>query len=201
MACPTARIFRPDSDLAAGRSCPDADASPLSCARFCCSRSAATASSRGWHIRLDGHQHIHLVPLVLDAVLDLARSESITWVRTSGSPCRKSPRLWWRSLQTRSDQVDGSAAAERAGDPTPAPGRLQTNRRLCCSVDQCSEQRSAGKRAPGPDRASQPVVLQADLEECCVGGMDQAAISAVCGLFQLPTNRQKGVGFSALEQL
>ena len=37
-------------------------------------------------IRLDGHQHIHLVPLVLDAVLDLARSESITWVRTTREP-------------------------------------------------------------------------------------------------------------------
>ena len=54
------------------------------------------------HIRLDGHQHIHLVPLVLDAVLDLARSESITWVRTTREPLPEglSLRLWWRSLQT-----------------------------------------------------------------------------------------------------
>ena len=53
-------------------------------------------------IRLDGHQHIHLVPLVLDAVLDLARSESITWVRTTREPLPEglSLKLWWRSLQT-----------------------------------------------------------------------------------------------------
>ena len=53
-------------------------------------------------IRLDGHQHIHLVPLVLDAVLDLASDESITWVRTTreSMPAGLSLRLWWRSLQT-----------------------------------------------------------------------------------------------------
>ena len=39
---------------------------------------------------------------VLDAVLDLARSESITWVRTTREslPEGLSLRLWWRSLQT-----------------------------------------------------------------------------------------------------
>ncbi len=54
------------------------------------------------HIRLDGHQHIHLVPLVLDAVLDLASAESITWVRTTREPLPEglSLRLWWRSLKT-----------------------------------------------------------------------------------------------------
>ena len=54
------------------------------------------------HIRLDGHQHIHLVPLVLDVVLDLAPSESINWVRTTREPLPEglSLRLWWRSLQT-----------------------------------------------------------------------------------------------------
>ena len=54
------------------------------------------------HICLDGHQHIQLVPLVLDAVLELARSESITWVRTTREalPEGLSLRLWWRSLQT-----------------------------------------------------------------------------------------------------
>ena len=53
-------------------------------------------------IQLDGHQHIHLVPLVLDAVLELARTESITWVRTTREPLPEglSLRLWWRSLQT-----------------------------------------------------------------------------------------------------
>ena len=54
------------------------------------------------HIRLDGHQHIHLVPLVLDVVLNLAPSESITWVRTTREPLPEglSLKLWWRSLQT-----------------------------------------------------------------------------------------------------
>ena len=54
------------------------------------------------HIRLDGHQHIHLVPLVLDAVLDRSRTEGITWVRTTREPLPEglSPKLWWCSLQT-----------------------------------------------------------------------------------------------------
>ena len=53
-------------------------------------------------IRLDGHQHIQLVPLVLDAVLDLASDESITWVRTTREPLPEglAMRLWWRSVQT-----------------------------------------------------------------------------------------------------
>ena len=54
------------------------------------------------HIRLDGHQHIHLVPLVMDAVVDLAHAETITWVRTTREPVPEglSLGLWWRSIRT-----------------------------------------------------------------------------------------------------
>ena len=43
------------------------------------------------------------MPLVLDAVLELAHAESITWVRTTLEPLTEglSLKLWWRSLQTR----------------------------------------------------------------------------------------------------
>ena len=42
------------------------------------------------------------VPLVLDSVLDLSHSESITWVRTTleSLPEGLPLRLWWSSLQT-----------------------------------------------------------------------------------------------------
>ena len=37
-------------------------------------------------IHLDGHQHIHLVPLVLKSVLDRATKNSITWIRRTEEP-------------------------------------------------------------------------------------------------------------------
>ena len=57
------------------------------------------------HIRLDGHQHIHLVPWCWMLVLRWLISdgaESIGWVRTTREslPEGLSLRLWWRSLQT-----------------------------------------------------------------------------------------------------
>ena len=78
------------------------------------------------HIRLDGHQHIHLVPLVLDAVLDLARSESNhLGAHHAGTPAgRLIPQaVVAQPADRRSAQVAGSAAAERAGHAAPAPGR------------------------------------------------------------------------------
>ena len=54
-------------------------------------------------IQLDGHQHIHLVPLVLDAVLELANDRiNHLGAHDAGIPAGRSAlrRLWWRSLQT-----------------------------------------------------------------------------------------------------
>ena len=112
------------------------------------------------HIRLDGHQHIHLVPLVLDAVLDLARSESITWVRTTREPLPEglSLRLWWRSLQTGGllkwlvlQLLSGLAIPACAGPDFKPTGASPE----CCSVDQCSEQpfAAAGKRLTAQSRS------------------------------------------------
>ena len=37
-------------------------------------------------LALDGHQHIHLVPLVHDTLLTLARENAITWMRSTAEP-------------------------------------------------------------------------------------------------------------------
>lgn len=46
-------------------------------------------------IRLDGHQHIHLVPVVLDSLLNLAEELQIDWIRTTAEPLPTD--LPWRS--------------------------------------------------------------------------------------------------------
>ncbi len=37
-------------------------------------------------VLLDGHQHIHLVPIVLDVILELSTTLNITWIRTTNEP-------------------------------------------------------------------------------------------------------------------
>ena len=37
-------------------------------------------------IALDGHQHIHLVPLIHDTLLNLAKENNITWMRSTAEP-------------------------------------------------------------------------------------------------------------------
>lgn len=51
-------------------------------------------------IALDGHQHIHLVPIVLRALLELAEMERITWLRTTVEPWPTGLpwRCWWTML-------------------------------------------------------------------------------------------------------
>ena len=52
-------------------------------------------------IALDGHQHIHLVPVVLEAVLDRAHSAGITWVRSTDEPLPTGLplRCWWQACR------------------------------------------------------------------------------------------------------
>ncbi len=38
------------------------------------------------HIKIDGHQHIHLIPIILDIILEISREEEIKWVRTTSEP-------------------------------------------------------------------------------------------------------------------
>ena len=49
-------------------------------------------------IRLDGHQHIHLVPVVLSTVLNLADELQIDWIRTTAEPLPT--HLPWRDWST-----------------------------------------------------------------------------------------------------
>ncbi len=37
-------------------------------------------------ISIDGHQHIHLVPIVLDIILEISEQQKITWIRTTAEP-------------------------------------------------------------------------------------------------------------------
>ena len=160
------------------------------------------------HIHLDGHQHIHLVPLVLDAVLDLSRSESITWVRTTREslPEGLSLRLWWRSLQT------GGLLKwlvlqllSRLAIPRLRRAGLQTNRRFAgvlfsgsmfgttlrrCWKTSCSSITT--------ERAAQPVVLIHPALPDAALGMNQAAFQQSVAFFS-STNRQKE--WSSAQQL
>ena len=152
------------------------------------------------HIRLDGHQHIHLVPLVLDAVLDLARSESITWVRTTREalPDGLSLRLWWRSLQT-GGLIKWLVLQLLSGLAIPRLRRagLQTNRRFAGVLFSGSMFGVALRRswiaAHSPNtirRTSRPVVLIHPAQRRAALGMDQEAFQQSVAFFK-STNRQK----------
>ena len=50
-------------------------------------------------IHLDGHQHIHLVPIVLGCILDEAGQSEITWIRSTREPFPAGLPLkyWWQA--------------------------------------------------------------------------------------------------------
>ena len=52
-------------------------------------------------IALDGHQHIHLVPVVLDAVLARSSRFGITWLRSTDEPLPTGLplRCWWQACR------------------------------------------------------------------------------------------------------
>ena len=52
-------------------------------------------------IHLDGHQHVHLIPIVLDTVLGLAQTEQVTWIRTTAEPLPTDLplNLWWACVR------------------------------------------------------------------------------------------------------
>ena len=151
-------------------------------------------------IRIDGHQHIHLVPLVLDAVLDLARSESITWLRTAREPLPEglSLKLWWRSLQTGGlikwlvlQLLSGLAIPRlrRAGIPT--------NQRFAGVLFSGSMFGNALRRswitAHSPStipRESRPVVLIHPARLHAASGMDQETFQQSVAFFN-SSHRQK----------
>ena len=152
------------------------------------------------HIRLDGHQHIHLVPLVLDAVLDLAHSESITWVRTTREalPEGLSLRLWWRSLETGGllkwlvlQLLSGLAI------PRLRHSGIQTNRSFAGVLFSGSMFDTAFRRSWETayssitvERASQPVVLIHPALPDAASGMNREAFQQSVAFFN-STNRQK----------
>ena len=151
-------------------------------------------------IRLDGHQHIHLVPLVLDAVLDLARSESISWVRTTREslPEGLSLRLWWRSLQT-GGLIKWMVLQLLSGLAIPRlrQAGLATNRRFAGVLFSGSMFGTAFRRSwetaysPGKIRhASRSIVLIHPALPHAAKGMDQEAFEQSVAFFS-STNRQK----------
>ena len=151
-------------------------------------------------IRLDGHQHIQLVPLVLDAVLDLARSESISWVRTTREdlPEGLPLRLWWRSLQT-GGLIKWCVLQLLSGLAVPRLHRagLQTNWRFAGVLFSGSMFGTAFRRcwetAHSPSRIardSQPVVLIHPALLHASAGMEPEAFQQSVAFFNSP-NRQK----------
>ena len=151
-------------------------------------------------IRLDGHQHIHLVPLVLDAVLDLARAESITWVRTTREPLPEGLplALWWRSLRT-GGLVKWLVLQLLSGMAIPRLRRagIQTNRRFAGVLFSGSMFGQALRRcwfaAHSPNRTrrtSRPIVLIHPARQHAVWGMDQEAFQQSVAFFS-SANRQK----------
>lgn len=151
-------------------------------------------------IQLDGHQHIHLVPLVLDAVLELAHTESITWVRTTREPLPEglSLRLWWRSLLT-GELLKWLVLQLLCGLAIPRLRRaeLATNRRFAGVLFSGSMFGIAFRRcwetaysSSSLDRASQPVVLIHPAQRHSAAGMDQTAFQQSVAFFS-STNRQK----------
>ena len=140
------------------------------------------------------------MPLVLDAVLDLARSESISWVRTTREPLPEGLplRLWWRSLQT-GGLIKWCVLQLLSGLAVPRLHRagLQTNRRFAGVLFTGSMFGTAFRRcwetAHSPsriDRDSQPVVLIHPAQRHAAAGMEQEAFQQSLAFFNSP-NRQK----------
>ena len=151
-------------------------------------------------IRLDGHQHIHLVPLVLDAVLDLARSESIIWVRTTREPLPQglSLTLWWRSLQT-GGLIKWFVLQLLSWLAIPRLRRagIQTNSRFAGVLFSGSMYGKALRRCWGTAhspkkirRASQPIVLVHPARRNATWDMDQEAFQQSVAFFS-SCNRHK----------
>lgn len=49
-------------------------------------RKVAQAAGPSWRPRVDGHQHYHMIPIVLDALLDLHEQWNFSYVRTTEEP-------------------------------------------------------------------------------------------------------------------
>lgn len=92
-------------------------------------------------IRLDGHQHIHLVPVVLDTVLELAEELQIDWIRTTAealptalpwrawaSALRHGGLLKWLVLQVLSARAEPKLLAHGIGTNSAFAGVLFTGR-------------------------------------------------------------------------
>ena len=137
---------------------------------------------------------------MLDAVLDLASDESITWVRTTREPLPEGLplRLWWRSLQT-GGLLKWLVLQLLSGLAMPRLLRtgLQTNRRFAGVLFSGSMFGTAFRRcwetaysSNSLDRASQAVVLIHPALPDAASGMDQEAFEQSVAFFS-STNRQK----------
>ena len=137
---------------------------------------------------------------MLDAVLDLACSESISWVRMTREslPEGLSLRLWWQSLQT-GGLIKWCVLQLLSGLAVPRLHRagLQTNRRFAGVLFSGSMFGTAFRRcwetAHSPskiDRASQPVVLIHPAIPDAASGMDQEAFQQSVTFVQ-SASRQK----------
>ena len=140
------------------------------------------------------------MPLVLDAVVDLADAESITWVRTTREslPEGLSLQLWWRSLQT-GGLIKWMVLQLLSGLAIPRLRQtgLATNRRFAgvlfsgsmfgTALRRCWE---TAYRSSSLDHASQAVVLIHPAVPDAASGMDREAFQQSVAFFN-SSHRQK----------
>lgn len=113
-------------------------------------------------IRLDGHQHIHLVPVVLDTVLDLAEELQIDWIRTTAEPLptelpwrvwasaiRHGGLLKWLILQLLSALAEPRLLAHGINTNSAFAGVLFTGRMAGPAMTRCLAVLTASDRRRG----------------------------------------------------
>jgi predicted glycoside hydrolase/deacetylase ChbG (UPF0249 family) len=117
-------------------------------------------------IHLDGHQHVHLIPMVLDTVLGLAQSEQVTWIRTTAEPLptnlplhlwwdcfRQGGALKWLVLQCLTRLARPKLRAANVGTNQSFAGVLFTGRmtgealECCWHTNHCQHPSASGSRA------------------------------------------------------
>jgi hypothetical protein len=152
-------------------------------------------------IHLDGHQHVHLIPMVLDTVLGLAQSEQVTWIRTTAEPLptnlplhlwwdcfRQGGALKWLVLQYLTRLARPKLRAANVGTNQSFAGALFTGRmtgealECCWHNNHCQNASESGSRAMLLIHPAQP------------GGgdvMQEHQFTESCAFFSSPQRQQE----------
>ena len=122
-------------------------------------------------LALDGHQHIHLVPLIHDTLLNLAEEKGITWMRSTAEPLptglplsswraaiRSAGLLKWAVLQVLTSRAAGRQRRQGIASNNGFAGVLFTGQMGPLALD--AGWRELSSRAPAQDTSqTAPQVL------------------------------------------